>query len=89
MPPDPEKIKFLSSSCRVMFFSLYRQNDTDKVIERNYQNYVIDKLTCEIMENKPLGFRVKFQISDEHPRLFHMGVHPGPFAPCDKTLGRF
>ena len=39
-----------------MFFLLYRQNDIDKIIEGNYQNYVIDKLTCEIMENKPLGF---------------------------------
>ena len=42
MPLDPEKIKFLSSSCRVMFFLLYRQNDIGKTIERNYQNYVID-----------------------------------------------
>ena len=40
-----------------MFFLLpvYRQKDIDKVIEGSYQNYVIDKLTCEIMENKPLG----------------------------------
>ena len=38
-----------------MFFLLYRQNDIDKIIERNYQNYVIDKLMYEIMENKPLG----------------------------------
>ena len=44
-----EKIKFISSSRYVMFFILYRQNDIDKIIERNYQNYVIDKLTCEIM----------------------------------------
>ena len=41
MPPDPEKIKFLSSSCHVMFFLLYRQNDIDKIIERNYQNYTL------------------------------------------------
>ena len=53
-----EKIKFISSSLRVMFFLLYRQNDIDKIIEGNYQNYVIDKLTCEIMENKPLGSRM-------------------------------
>ena len=38
-----------------MFFLLYRQNDIDKIIEGNYQDYVIDKLTREIMENKPLG----------------------------------
>ena len=29
-----------------------RQNDFDKIIEGHYQNYVIDKLKCEIMENK-------------------------------------
>ena len=34
-----------------MFFLLYRQKDIDKIIEGNYRNYVIDKLTCEIMEN--------------------------------------
>ena len=53
-----EKIKFISSSRRVMFFLLYRQNDIDKIIGGNYQNYVIDKLTCEIMEDKPLGSRM-------------------------------
>ena len=36
-----------------MFFLLYRLKDIDKIIERNYLNYVIDKLMCEIMENKP------------------------------------
>ena len=55
-----EKIEFKSSSRRVMFFLLYRQKDIDKIIEGNYQNYVIDKLTCEIMENKPLGSRMQF-----------------------------
>ena len=53
-----EKIKFISSSRRVMFFLLYRQKDIEKIIEGNYRNYVIDKLTCEIMENKPLGSRM-------------------------------
>ena len=43
-----------------MFFLLYRQNDIDKIIEGNYQNYVIGKLTREIMENKPLGSRILF-----------------------------
>ena len=55
-----EKIKFISSSRRVMFFLLYRQKDIDKIIERNDRNYVIDKLTSEIMENKPLGSRMQF-----------------------------
>ena len=53
-----EKIKFISSSSRVMSFLLYRQKDIDKIIEGNDRNYVIDKLTCEIMENKPLGSRM-------------------------------
>ena len=53
-----KKIKFISSSRCVMFFLLYRQNDIDKIIQGNYKNYVIDKLTCEIMENKPLGSRM-------------------------------
>ena len=35
-----EKIKFVSSSRHVMFFLLYRQNDMDKIIEGNYQNYL-------------------------------------------------
>ena len=41
-----------------MFLLLYRQNDLDKIIEGNYLNYIIDKLMCEIMENKPLGSRM-------------------------------
>jgi len=41
-----------------MFFLLYKQKDIDKIIEGNDQNYVIDKLTCEIMESKPLGSRM-------------------------------
>ena len=53
-----EKIKFISSSRRVMFFLLYRERDIDKIIEGNDRNYVIDKLTSEIMENKPLGSRM-------------------------------
>ena len=50
-----EKVKSISSSPRVMFFLFYRQKDIDKIIEGNDRNYVIDKLTFEIMENKPLG----------------------------------
>ena len=50
---NDKKIKFISSSRRVMFFLLYRQKDIDKIIEGNDRNYVINKLTCEIMENKP------------------------------------
>ena len=41
-----------------MFFLLYKQNDIDKIREENYENYVIDKLRCEIMENKQLGSRM-------------------------------
>ena len=45
-----EKMKFISSSRRVISFLLYGQKDIDKIIEGNDRNYVIDKLTCEIME---------------------------------------
>ena len=41
-----------------MFFLLHRQEDIDKTLEGNDRNYVIDKLTCEIMESKPLGSRM-------------------------------
>ena len=58
--PREEKRKFISSSRRVMIFLLYRQKDINKIIEGNDRNYVIDKLTCEIMENKPLGSRMQF-----------------------------
>ena len=53
-----EKIKFRSSSRRIMFFLLYREKDIDKIREGNDRNYVIDKLTCEIMEDKPLRSRM-------------------------------
>ena len=43
-----------------MFFLLYRQKDIDKITEGNYRNYVIDKLTCEFMENKTLESRMLF-----------------------------
>ena len=44
---------------KILFLPLlYRQKDIDKIIEGNDRNYVIDKLTCEIMENKPLGSRM-------------------------------
>ena len=41
-----------------MFFLLYGQKDIDKIIEGNDRNYVIDTLTCEIMETKPLESRM-------------------------------
>ena len=41
-----------------MFFLLYGQKDINKIKEGNYRDYVIDKLTCEIMENKPLESRM-------------------------------
>ena len=34
-----------------MFFLLCRQKDIDKIIEGNDRNYVIDKLTCEIIDD--------------------------------------
>ena len=45
--PTILKIKFISSSLRVMFFLLYRQKNIDKILDGNYRNSVIDKLTCD------------------------------------------
>jgi len=56
--PRENNIHIFKPPCRVMFILLYRQNNVDTIIEGNYKNYVIDKLTCEIMENKPLGSRM-------------------------------
>ena len=50
--PLENKIHIFKPPCNVL---LCRQKDIDKIIEGNDQNYVIDKLTCEIMENKPHG----------------------------------
>ena len=33
-------------------------NSNSNFLEENYRNYVIDKLKCEIMENKPLESRM-------------------------------
>ena len=41
-----------------MLYLLYRQKDIDKIIQENDRNYVMNKLTCEIIENKPLGSRM-------------------------------
>ena len=41
-----------------MSFLLYRQKDIYKIVEGNDRNYVIDKITSEIMENKPLRSRM-------------------------------
>ena len=54
--PRENKIHIFKPPCNV--FLLYRQKDIDKIIEGNDGNYVNDKLTCEIMENKPLGSRM-------------------------------
>ena len=51
--PLENKIHILKPPCNVLF--MYGQKDIDNIKEGNDQNYVIDKLTCEIIENKPLG----------------------------------
>ena len=43
-----------------MFFLLYRLKDIDKIIEGNYRNNVINKLTCEIMEINHSGPECSF-----------------------------
>ena len=57
---SPRENKIHTSRHLVMFCLLYRQTDMDKIIGGNDRNYVIDKLTCEIMENKLLGSRMQF-----------------------------
>ena len=49
--PRENKIHIFKPPCNVLLS--YRQKDIDKIIEGNHRNYVIDKLGCEIMENKP------------------------------------
>ena len=50
------KIHIFKPPCNVLL--LHRQKDIDKIIEGNYRNYVIDKLICEVMENKSVGSRM-------------------------------
>ena len=52
--PLENKIHIFKPPCNVL------QKDIHKIIEGNDQNYVIDKLTCEIIENKPLGSGMLF-----------------------------
>ena len=40
------------------YFQVAKQCFTNEGQKGNYRNYIIDKLTCEIMENKPLGFQM-------------------------------
>ena len=49
---------FTKRAQRVSKILFLPRDDINKIIEGNYQNYVIDKLTCEIMENKPLVSRM-------------------------------
>ena len=56
------KIDIFKPPCSI-FLLLYRQKDIDKIkykLRSLYRNYVIDKLTCEIVENKSLEFRTLF-----------------------------
>ena len=46
-----------AAAVQCSFYYIDKQN-IDKIIEINYRNHVIDKRTCEIMENKPLGSRM-------------------------------
>ena len=53
-----EKIKFISSSHRVIFFLLYRQEYFCTNNSVRVRNDVIDILTSEDMENTPLESRM-------------------------------
>ena len=37
---------------------IQKTQDAYKFWKENYRNYIIDKLTCDIMENKPLRSRM-------------------------------
>ena len=50
-----DKIHILEPQCNVLSII-----QTRVFYWKTYRNYVIDKLTCEIMENKPLGSRMQF-----------------------------
>ena len=54
--PRENKIHIFKPPCNVLL--LHRQKDIDKITEGNYRNYVIDKLICEVMENKSVGSRM-------------------------------
>ena len=75
-----------------MFFLLYRLKGVDKIIQGNYQNYVIDKLTCEIMENKNALSSVESRVfvdtisSEEANRARAFVIRSGG-APHIKGLG--
>ena len=45
---------------RVMFLLLYRQKDINKIIEGNYQNYVVDKLLLRLCKINLSGPRFGF-----------------------------
>ena len=45
---------------RVMFLLLHRQKVIDKIIEGNYQNYVIDKLVVRLCKTNLSGPRCSF-----------------------------
>ena len=62
-----------------ILFLLYRQNDIDKIIEVNYQNYVIDKLTCEIMvmvSTNLIKYTLILKMTTTIPRLFKADNSP-------------
>ena len=54
--PRENKIHIFKPPCNVLL--LHRQKDIDKITEGNYRNYVIDKLICEVMENKSVWSRM-------------------------------
>ena len=55
--PRGNKIHIFKPPCKCSFYYINKMTSI-KIIEGNYENYVIDKLRCEIMENKQLGSRM-------------------------------
>ena len=58
--------------------SLYHLNSLHVVFVRFKRSLL--GVTKSLSHAQMVSFRGKFKISDEHPRLFHMGVPPAPRA---------
>ena len=48
-----QRFIYIKPPCNVLFIISIDKKNIDKIIEGNYRNYVIDKLTCGIMGSGP------------------------------------
>ena len=80
--PDwsPLGVKKTLSPAQMVSFSNNNNNNNLLLIRRKYLcEYIQMRLTSynKIINQIGVKLGVKLKISDEHPRLFHMGVPPG------------